>query len=335
MYFLAAILGANMLGQSIARLRHGGTELVVQGKTFVSSGGFHFDVGSLVSLGNDLILQYVDRQEKIDLRAVEKGWFEDDVRWGGNYQATRLRKIAFGGDGGFYTNVSDFAPVGPGKALAILSLTEAAKIQGPQAQVLVALSASPFRIKWIRYLSGMGDGLSAEPAHRLYRFRNHLYLNDTNQISRVDSSGIVVKKICPWSIDLLPLGLVGDRWVISESTNVYDRTLEATDLATGEGRVLFSPTTSSYTLEEIIHPYDLDRSGPYVLYKYSGSAVGTAICHKFLSIHVPDGAVHEIPGDYYTLQSYGPYLVGEIPHSVAKLFFKYGREAGPIELPPF
>jgi len=334
MYFLAAILCANLLGQSMARLRHNGTELVVRGKTIVSSDGYQFDGGSLLCSGRELVLQKADRREKIDMRATEEAWFNDDARWGSHEEAARLRDIAFGRDGGFDTYVSDFAPVGPGKALAILSLSQSAKISQPRAQVLVTLGASPLRINWIRRLSPMGDGQSVEAAHRIYRFKTHLYLNDANQISRIDSSGIAIKKICDWSADSLPLGLAGDRWVISESTGVSNRTLEATDLETGEYRVLFSPEGSSYPLGDI-QPYQLDPFGPYVLYSYAPRVIGRYMCRKFLTIRVPDGATHPIPGVYYTLTAFGIYLVGEIPGSLAKLFFKNGKEAGPIEVQPF
>jgi hypothetical protein len=335
MVLLAAILGAKLFGQSVAKLRADRTALLYRGKTIVSANGYGFDGGSLIATGRELVLQKADRQEKIDLRAMEQGWFKDDARWGSHEEATRLRDIAFGRDGGFDTYVSDLAPVGPGKALAILSLSEAAKIARPRTQVLVTLSALPFRIKWLRRLSEMGDGLGliVAAAHRLYRFRNHLYLNDANQISRVDSSGIVIKKVCAWSIESLPLGLVGDRWVISVTTRTLGRTLEATDLATGKYRVLFSPADSPY-LSEDNQPYTLDPLGPYVLYRYALRTVGNCMCGKFLTIRVPDGAVHPIPGVYFTLEPFGPYLVGEVPGSPAKLFFKNGKKAGPMEAQP-
>lgn len=199
MYFLAVILGAKLLCPARAKLRRAGTEPLIGGKAIVSPDGHQLGDGSLTITSDEVVLHKANRQEKVDLRSVEKGWFEDDVRWGGHYQANRLRHIAFGGNGGFYTYISDFAAVGPGKALAILSLTEAAKIQGPQAQILVALSASPLRMRWIRLLSGMGDGMSVEPAHRLYRFKKHLYLNDANQISRIESIGRVTKRESGWS----------------------------------------------------------------------------------------------------------------------------------------
>jgi len=336
MYCLAAILGAKLLGQSMANLRSDGTSLVVRGKTIVSPNGYHFDGGSLTSSGRELVLHKPDRQEQIDLRATEKGWFDDDARWGSHEEATRLRDIASGRGEGFDTYLSDLAPVGPGKALAILSLSESAKIQRPRVQVLVTLSASPLRIKWIRRLSEMGDGMGliVAAAHRLYRFGNHLYLNDANRISRVDSSGIVIKKICDWSVESLPLGFVGDRWVISVYTGTVTRTLEATDLATGEHWVLFSPANSSYPSEDS-QPYTLDPFGRYVLYRYALRTVGTSVCGKFLTIRLPDGAVHEIPGVYFTLRPFGPYLVAEIPGSVPKLFFMNGKGAGPIKVLPF
>ncbi|MDR3689255.1 MAG: hypothetical protein P4L46_07750 [Fimbriimonas sp.] len=335
MSFVAAILGAYLLGPSLAMLRLGSTELVVRGKTFVSTNGYDFDGGSLTGTGRELVLENGGRREKIDLRAIEKAWFEDDARWGGHEECTRLRHIAFGQGEGFDTYISDFAPVGPGKALAILSLDESARMAQPRAQVLVTLSASPLRIKWIRRLSSMGDGQSLGPARRLYRFRKRLYLNDSNQISRVDSSGIAIKKICAWSIESLPLGLAGDRWVISESTDVTNRTLEATDLSTGEYRVLFSPANSSYPIESN-QPYRLDSLfGPYVLFSYAPRVIGNTMCWKFLSIRVPDGAFHAIPGIYPTLEPFGPYLAGQAPGSTARIFFKNGKEVDPKKVQPF
>jgi hypothetical protein len=47
MYFLAAVLSAGLLGQSMAMLRPDRSALVVRGKTIVSSSGYRFDGRSL------------------------------------------------------------------------------------------------------------------------------------------------------------------------------------------------------------------------------------------------------------------------------------------------
>jgi|GEM_PF-3352877 len=326
---LVGLIGAQHANAALIRDFPGGTELVVRGKSFASLNAIRFAGGSLRTDGKNLIWQKGGREEKVDLREPEMEWLADDGRWGGHQQANELRYIA-GRGGGFDSYVTDLESTGEDRALAVLSLVDSASISPPRLQLLVMVQLEPLKIELIRSLAGIEDGEIVRPAHLLYHFGKSLYLNSVGSIDPIDSRGNVTKPLCVWGPGKFPLGVCGDRWLVSMTTRPQERLLEAADLSTGKSRIVFDPTRSSFGLADI-EPYELDSSGPYVFYSYAPSMIGNAYCHKFLTIHIPDGVIHVVPGSYFRVQSFGPYLAAELPDGSGRLFLKEsGREVGSL-----
>jgi hypothetical protein len=195
----------------------------------------------------------VSRQGKpvgiFDLSLVLKEWLTDDARWGGHEKANSLRYYASQSGGGVIAVLRDAVTVDT-SLYAILSIMLTGPSGIPLAeQFLVRITANPnTELVSLQRLTLMPTGpLGRRWPCSLYRVGKQMLLyqrdettGDTPPACRaelllLDSTGAKVRRLATLPGDLIPVGLLNERWlvlgpalnmeaypVIPEPVQVYD-----------------------------------------------------------------------------------------------------------------